>query len=78
MRESSVSVSGVTIANGGATMSRSRALAVAFLAATSLALTACGGGAASEVAQSAASRMWISSLAPNATGLPFMLVERSA
>lgn len=45
-------------------MSRSRALAVAFLAATSLALTACGGGAASEVAQSAASSAAASSSEP--------------
>jgi hypothetical protein len=36
-------------------MSRSRALAVAVLAVASLALTACGGGSASEVAQSVAS-----------------------
>jgi predicted small secreted protein len=36
-------------------MSRSRALSIAVLAAASLVLTACGGGAGSEVAQSVAS-----------------------
>jgi hypothetical protein len=51
-------------------MSRSRALSIAVLAAASLVLTACGGGAASEVAQSLASNAASSEAASSSEPAP--------